>query len=74
VIKAGDSTSGASVHLVTDNYDEGPVLAQREVAVGQEDDADSLEAKVRAAERELLVDTLGQISRDPDAFFDHRVS
>jgi phosphoribosylglycinamide formyltransferase-1 len=63
VIKAGESVSGASVHLVTENYDEGPVLAQREVNVDPDDDVDALEAKVRIVERSLLVDTLGALSR-----------
>jgi phosphoribosylglycinamide formyltransferase-1 len=63
VIKAGDKVSGATVHLVTENYDEGPVLARREVTVDPGDDAASLEAKVRIAERALLVDTLAALSR-----------
>jgi phosphoribosylglycinamide formyltransferase-1 len=64
VIEAGEPVSGATVHLVTDRYDEGPVLAQREVPVSPGDDAESLEAKVRTAERALLVDTLAALSRD----------
>ncbi len=64
VIEAGVRVSGASVHLVTANYDEGPVLARREVPVDPDDDVDSLEAKVRSAERGLLVDLLGALSRD----------
>ena len=63
VLAAGVPVSGASVHLVTANYDEGPVLAQREVAIDPADDVDALDAKVRLAERALLVDVLGRISR-----------
>jgi phosphoribosylglycinamide formyltransferase 1 len=63
VIKAGETESGATVHLVTDDYDQGTILAQRQVPVSDEDDADSLEAKVRVVERALLVDTLGALSR-----------
>jgi phosphoribosylglycinamide formyltransferase 1 len=63
VIRAGDPVSGATVHLVTPDYDEGPVLARREVPVGPADDASSLEAKVRIAERALLIDTLGALAR-----------
>jgi phosphoribosylglycinamide formyltransferase-1 len=63
VIRSGETVSGATVHLVTGNYDDGPVLAQRQVPVAPDDDAGSLEAKVRAAERGLLVDTLGALSR-----------
>ncbi len=62
VISAGDPVSGATVHLVTENYDEGPVLASRQVPVSPGDDAGSLEAKVRIAERGLLVDTLSALA------------
>ena len=63
VIKAGEPVSGATVHLVTWNYDDGPILAQRQVPVEPADDASSLEARVRTAERALLVDTIAAIAR-----------
>ena len=63
VIKAGDPVSGASVHIVNEQYDEGPVLSQREIAVDPTDDVDTLDAKVRVVEKSLLVDTLASIAR-----------
>jgi phosphoribosylglycinamide formyltransferase-1 len=62
VIAAGETISGASVHLVDDEYDHGPVLAQVEVPVIAADDAQSLEARVTAAEPRLLVETLRRIA------------
>lgn len=61
VIAAGDTVSGASVHLVDGEYDHGEVLARREVPVLAGDTAGSLEARVTAAEPALLVETLKSI-------------
>jgi phosphoribosylglycinamide formyltransferase 1 len=63
VLASRDRVTGASVHIVTANYDEGPVVSQREVAVDPDDDADSLSAKVRVIERALVVETLDQMAR-----------
>jgi phosphoribosylglycinamide formyltransferase-1 len=62
VIAAGDAVSGASVHLVDDEYDHGRVLAQVVVPVARGDTAQSLEARVTAAEPGLLVETLQRIA------------
>ena len=61
VIAAGDVVSGASVHLVDDEYDHGRVIAQAEVEVLAGDTPESLEARVMAAEPKLFVDTLARI-------------
>jgi len=58
VLAAGRRTSGATVHLVTADYDEGPVVAQSEVPVLPGDDVPGLRARVQAAEKALLVDVL----------------
>ncbi|MGF0118330.1 phosphoribosylglycinamide formyltransferase [Promicromonospora sp. Marseille-Q5078] len=58
VLAAGRATSGATVHLVTADYDEGPVVAQVEVPVLPDDDVPALRARVQAAEKALLVDVL----------------
>jgi phosphoribosylglycinamide formyltransferase-1 len=62
VIDAGDDVTGVTVHLVDDHYDQGDVVAQREVPVRPGDDADSLAARVLPVEHELLVDTLARIA------------
>ncbi len=53
VLAAGASTSGPTVHWVTDEYDEGAVLAHRPVPVEPGDTAQSLAARVLAAEHDL---------------------
>lgn len=55
VLAAGEAQSGASIHLVTGEYDAGPVIAQGRVPVLPGDTVESLGARVRAAERALLV-------------------
>ena len=49
---AGDTVAGCSVHLVTAELDDGPVLAQTEVAVVAGDTPDSLAARVLIAEHQ----------------------
>jgi phosphoribosylglycinamide formyltransferase-1 len=62
VAKAGERVTGASVHIVDDEYDHGPVILQREVALAAGDDAAAVEAKVTAAEAGLFVDVLRRIA------------
>lgn len=50
---AGDEFAGCSVHLVTADLDDGPVLMQQSVRILPRDDAESLAARVLEAEHEL---------------------
>ena len=52
-IEAGDSHGGCTVHLVTAELDDGPVLGQTLVAILPGDTADSLAARVLIAEHQL---------------------
>ncbi|MFI7615593.1 formyltransferase family protein [Nonomuraea terrae] len=54
VLACGDTISGASVHYVTANYDEGPVIAQQQVPVLPDDTPDTLTALVLRADHILL--------------------
>ncbi len=63
VIAAGERESGATVHLVTEEYDQGTILAQRKVAVRAGDTAESLGARVLAVEHALFPETLAKIAR-----------
>lgn len=55
VLAAGDTESGATVHLVTSGIDEGPLIAQGRVPVLPGDTLDTLKARVGAIEGELLL-------------------
>lgn len=50
VLASGEPCSAATVHLVDERFDRGPVLAQWPVAILPEDTAESLGARVLAAE------------------------
>ncbi len=53
VLDHGDTESGATVHVVTDEYDDGPPLAQSVIPVLPADDVRALADRVFAAECEL---------------------
>ncbi|HEX4034531.1 MAG TPA: phosphoribosylglycinamide formyltransferase [Solirubrobacteraceae bacterium] len=63
VLASGSTRSGATVHLVTEDYDGGPIVGSVEVVVLPGDDVASLGERVRAAERELVVDVLAAAAR-----------
>lgn len=62
VIAAGDRVSGATVHLVDEDYDHGEPIARVEVPVLCSDTATDLERRVMAAEPSLFVDTLQRLA------------
>ncbi len=61
VAAAGVSVTGASVHIVDGDYDQGPVIASRSVTLAPGDDAETIERKVTGVEPSLFVDTLRRI-------------
>mgnify|MGYP005853788089 CR=1 FL=1 len=70
-LEAGDSEHGASVHLVTEELDGGPVLIQAPVPVHPDDDPDSLAARVLEQEHRLYPEAIrwfaqGRIDFDGD--------
>lgn len=58
VLEANALESGASVHLVTEEYDQGPVIGQTRVPVLPADTTHTLGERVRRAEKRLLVDVV----------------
>jgi len=62
VLEAGDAESGVSIHLVDPEYDTGPIVCQCKVPVLQHDSVDDLKARVRAREKEFVVETLAAIA------------
>lgn len=53
VLASGVTESGCTVHLVDDQYDHGPTVAQARVPILPGDTPDTLAARVGEAEREL---------------------
>lgn len=52
-LEAGVKVSGCTVHLVDEGTDTGPILAQRAVPVLDDDDVESLAARILQAEHEI---------------------
>ena len=59
----GVKVTGATVHLVDDGVDTGPVLAQRAVEVRADDTVVSLHERIKIEERRLLVSTVAALAR-----------
>ena len=57
-IAAGESITGCTVHLVTEEVDSGEILAQVEVAIEAGDDVAELSKRVLMAEHALYPATL----------------
>jgi len=53
VIRSGVKISGASVHVVDEEYDRGPIVLQKTVEVKEEDTPESLALKVLQVEHEI---------------------
>ncbi len=60
---AGEEYAGCSVHVVTEELDDGPVLAQARVRIRPRDDPDSLAARVLEAEHQLYPRALDDFCR-----------
>ena len=61
VLDSGDTVTGATLHQVSEIYDRGQVISQKEVPVKRQDEIEVLETRVKKAERALLrefLDTL----------------
>ena len=58
VLAAGCKVSGCTVHFATSEYDSGPIIVQRCVAVEEGDDPDTLAARVFAQECEAYPEAI----------------
>ena len=61
-LAAGVEQTGASVIVVDEGVDSGPILAQRRIPVRPGDDESSLHDRIKVVERELLVQTVLDIA------------
>ncbi|MYF18170.1 MAG: phosphoribosylglycinamide formyltransferase [Gemmatimonadetes bacterium] len=62
VLAAGERETGATVHLVDEEYDHGQVLDQVQVPVAPGDSVETLSARVLQQEHRLYVQTLQRIA------------
>ena len=58
VIKNKESESGCTVHLVTEEYDKGPILGQAKIKISDSDSPADLAKKVLELEHQLLSEVI----------------
>jgi phosphoribosylglycinamide formyltransferase-1 len=62
-LAAGEKITGCTVHHVDAQIDHGDIIAQREVPILPNDTAESLHARIQAAEHELYPEAIAQLCR-----------
>lgn len=65
VLAAGEKESGATVHMVDEQYDRGAILKQRKVPVLPGDTPESLRDRVLAIEHELFSEVIAKFAAAP---------
>jgi phosphoribosylglycinamide formyltransferase-1 len=60
----GVKVTGCTLFFVDEGVDTGPIIAQRAVAVADDDTPESLHERIKVAERAMLVETIGAMARD----------
>ncbi|MDN4173694.1 phosphoribosylglycinamide formyltransferase [Nocardioides sp. SOB77] len=60
----GVKVTGATLFVVDAGVDTGAIVAQTAVPVEDDDDVESLHERIKAAERAMLVDTVGRMARE----------
>ena len=72
VLARGCKVSGATVHLVTQDYDAGPILLQECCEVYQDDTAEKLQQRVQRIEYEIFPRGIDLLARDKIRVENHR--
>lgn len=60
----GVKVTGATLFVVTEGLDDGPIVAQVAVPVEDGDTVESLHERIKVAERQMLTDTVGRLVRE----------
>jgi phosphoribosylglycinamide formyltransferase-1 len=63
VLASGEKVTGVTVHIVNEEYDQGPIVAQSMLPVFKDDTAESLEKRVHEREHDFFVEVLEKISK-----------
>jgi phosphoribosylglycinamide formyltransferase 1 len=64
-LEAGVAETGCTVHVVTKDVDQGPILAQRRVEVRPDDTVESLRERIQAEEHILLPVVVKRLAGQP---------
>jgi phosphoribosylglycinamide formyltransferase-1 len=69
----GVKVTGATLFVVDEGVDTGPIIAQSVVPVEDNDDVTSLHERIKVAERRMLVETVGRLAREGFSITDRKV-
>ncbi|MCW2822585.1 MAG: formyltetrahydrofolate-dependent phosphoribosylglycinamide formyltransferase [Marmoricola sp.] len=69
----GVKVTGATLFVVDEGVDTGPIIAQTVVPVEDVDDVESLHERIKVAERTMLVGTVGKLAREGFTITDRKV-
>ena len=69
----GVKVTGATLFVVDEGVDTGPIIAQAVVRVEDDDDVASLHERIKVAERQMLVETVGRLAREGFSITDRKV-
>lgn len=61
-LNAGATETGATVHIVDEGVDTGPIIAQASVKITAEDSEGELHERIKVVERKLIVDVVKAIA------------
>ena len=64
VLAAGDKETGCTIHLVTNEFDGGPILLQKSCPVFEDDSIDSLKERVQKLEGEAFIEIINNWSNN----------
>jgi phosphoribosylglycinamide formyltransferase-1 len=69
----GVKVTGATLFVVDAGVDTGPIVAQTPVPVLDDDDVERLHERIKVAERQMLVDSVGRMAREGFTITDRKV-
>lgn len=61
VINNRESESGVTIHEVNEEYDEGKILLQKRLSISEDEDVETLEARVKELESIAIVEALKNV-------------
>jgi phosphoribosylglycinamide formyltransferase-1 len=69
----GVKITGATLFVVDEGVDTGPIVEQTAVRVEEDDDVESLHERIKVAERAMLVECVGRMAREGFTITDRKV-
>lgn len=72
-LEYGVKVTGATLFVVDEGVDTGPIVAQVAVPVEDDDDVETLHERIKTHERAMLVEWVGRLAREPHTIDGRRI-